>query len=119
MRRLALQEKLTHMKLTNEQRKGQEVLFKIIEEAWSNEEFKESLLSDPEKTLEAFFGRSLPNGKKIKVTDQSDPDYLYINIPVKPYSEFEMNEKDLNKVAAGVGRSQSADNNEIMNIHEP
>lgn len=30
------------MKLTNEQRKGQEVLFKIIEEAWNNEAFKES-----------------------------------------------------------------------------
>lgn len=89
------------MKLTNDQRKGQEVLFKIIEEAWSNEKFKESLLSDPEKTLEVFFGRSLPNGKKIKVTDQSDPDYLYINIPVKPYSDFEINEKDLDKVIGG------------------
>lgn len=88
------------MKLTNEQRKGQEVLFKIIEEAWNNEAFKES--SSPIlKTLEAFFGRNLPNGKKIKVTDQSDPDYLYINIPVKPYSDFEMDDKDLNKIAGG------------------
>ncbi|WP_066440802.1 hypothetical protein [Chryseobacterium sp. CCH4-E10] len=89
------------MKLTNEQRKGQEVLFKIIKEAWDNELFKESLLSDPEKTLEVFFGRNLPNGKKIKVTDQSDPDYLYINIPVKPYSDFEMKDKDLNKAVDG------------------
>ncbi|WP_283422623.1 NHLP leader peptide family RiPP precursor [Chryseobacterium profundimaris] len=106
------------MKLTNEQRKGQEVLFKIIEEAWNNETFKKSLLSDPEKTLEVFFGRNLPNGKKIKVTDQSDPDYLYINIPAKPYSDLEINEKNLNKVTAGNGRSQAADTNEIINIQE-
>lgn len=107
------------MKLTNEQRKGQEVLFKIIEEAWSNEEFKESLLSDPEKTLEVFFGRSLPNGKKIKVTDQSDPDYLYINIPVKPYSDFEMKEKDLNKVIGGTQKPQSAADIDPENTPEP
>lgn len=103
------------MKLTNEQRKGQEVLFKIIEEAWNNESFKESLLSDPEKTLEAFFGRNLPNGKKIKVTDQSDPDYLYINIPVKPHSDFEMEEKDLNKVIGGTNKPLADDGNDIKN----
>ena len=96
------------MKLSNEQRKGQEVLLSIIEEAWNNEGFKESLLSDPEATLEAFFGKSLPNGKKIKVTDQSDPEYLYINIPIKPYSNFEMSEKDLNKVV-GVHKTESPD----------
>ncbi|WP_415329005.1 NHLP leader peptide family RiPP precursor [Chryseobacterium sp. MMS23-Vi53] len=97
------------MKLTNEQRKGKEVLHKIIEEAWNNETFKQSLLSDPEKTLEAFFGKSLPNGKKIKVTDQSDPEYLYINIPIKPYSDFEIKEKKLNKVVSSVQRTESPD----------
>lgn len=75
------------MKLNKEQQEGQTVLFKIIEEAWENDSFKESLISDPEKTLESFFGTILPAGKKIKVTDQSDPDYLYINIPVKPHSK--------------------------------
>lgn len=107
------------MKLTNDQRKGQEVLFKIIEEAWSNEEFKESLLSDPEKTLEAFFGKSLPNGKKIKVTDQSDPDYLYINIPVKPYSEFEITEKDLDKVIGGTDKPKAGDSDDLNTTTEP
>lgn len=97
------------MKLSNEQRKGQEALLSIIEEAWNNEEFKEALLSDPEATLEAFFGKSLPNGKKIKVTDQSDPEYLYINIPIKPYSNFELNEKDLNKVVGGAQKTELPD----------
>ena len=72
------------MNLTEEQKKGQEVFFRIISEAWENEDFKNDLLENPEEALEKFFGRKLPIDKKIKITDQSDPEYLYINIPVKP-----------------------------------
>lgn len=72
------------MNLTEEQKKGQEVFFRIISEAWENEDFKKYLLENPEDALEKFFGRKLPIDKKIKITDQSDPEYLYINIPVKP-----------------------------------
>lgn len=82
------------MILTEEQKKGQDVFFKIITEAWENDDFKESLITNPEETLEKFFGRSLPNVKKIKVTDQSDPEYLYINIPIQlKQSDKELNEK--------------------------
>lgn len=72
------------MNLTEEQKKGQEVFFRIISRAWKDEDFKRALLEDPGRTLEAFFGRKLPAGKRIIITDQSDPDCLYINIPVKP-----------------------------------
>ncbi|MDR6461307.1 hypothetical protein J2786_004461 [Chryseobacterium vietnamense] len=72
------------MNLTEEQKKGQEAFFRIISEAWENEDFKKYLIEHPEEALEKFFGKKTPMGKKIKVTDQSDPDYLYINIPVKP-----------------------------------
>lgn len=75
------------MNLTEEQKKGQEVFFRIISEAWENEAFKQYLLENPEEALEKFFGRKLPIDKKIRVTDQSDPEYLYINIPVKPQKE--------------------------------
>ncbi|QOG01214.1 hypothetical protein [Flavobacterium sp. MDT1-60] len=71
------------MILTKEQKKGQDVFFSIIAEAWENDDFKKSLIKNPEKTLAVFFGRNLPIGKKIKVTDQSDPEFLYINIPIK------------------------------------
>ncbi|CAM3549999.1 hypothetical protein [Flavobacterium chungbukense] len=82
------------MILTEEQKKGQDVFFKIITEAWENDDFKESLITNPEETLEKFFGRSLPNVKKIKVTDQSDPEYLYINIPIQlKQTDQELNEK--------------------------
>ena len=72
------------MNLTEQQKKGQEVLFRIISEAWQNDSFKQSLLTNPEETLEQLFGRKFVTGKRIKVTDQSDPSYLYINIPIKP-----------------------------------
>lgn len=82
------------MILTEEQKKGQDVFFRIITEAWENDDFKKSLITNPEETLEKFFGRSLPNGKKIKVTDQSDPEYLYINIPIKlKHADPELGEK--------------------------
>lgn len=74
------------MNLTEEQKIGQEVFFRIISRAWVDEDFKRALLEDPGRTLEAFFGRKVPAGKKIVITDQSDPDCLYINIPVKPES---------------------------------
>ncbi|MBB4807362.1 hypothetical protein HNP38_002666 [Chryseobacterium defluvii] len=91
------------MELTEEQKKGQEVFFKIISKAWENDEFKESLLIRPEETLEKFFGRKLPVGKKIRVTDQSDPEFLYINIPVKPQQcDAELDEKKLDKVTGGM-----------------
>ncbi|OCA71178.1 hypothetical protein [Chryseobacterium arthrosphaerae] len=76
------------MNLTEEQKKGQEVFFRIISEAWENEDFKKYLLENPEEALEKFFGRKPPIDKKIRVTDQSDPEYLYINIPVKPQTEY-------------------------------
>lgn len=81
------------MNLTEEQKKGQEVFFRIISEAWENEDFKKSLLENPEKSLEEFFGTKPPINKKIKVTDQSDSEYLYINIPIKPQDGIRKEEK--------------------------
>ncbi|PXY46694.1 NHLP leader peptide family RiPP precursor [Flavobacterium hydrophilum] len=90
------------MILTEEQKRGQDVFFRIITEAWENDNFKKSLLTNPEETLEKFFGRSLPTGKKIKVADQSNPEYIYINIPVKPQmKDVELDEKKLDTVSGG------------------
>jgi hypothetical protein len=72
------------MNLSKNQIKGKGVYQRIISEAWKNEHFKNSLLKNPEQTLEIFFRGKLPFGKKIKVTDQTDNEYLYINIPVIP-----------------------------------
>lgn len=99
------------MILTEEQKKGQDVFFRIITEAWINEDFKKSLIKNPEETLEKFFGRSLPIGKKIKVTDQSDPEYLYINIPIKmQQKDQELDEKKLDKLSGGTSNRTSTTN---------
>jgi hypothetical protein len=91
------------MTLTEEQKKGQNVLFSIITEAWENNDFKKALITNPEETLEDFFGRSLPSGKKIIVTDQSNPGYLYINIPIKPQQkDMELDEIKLDNVKGGI-----------------
>src|SRR5688572_14471414 len=90
------------MTLTEEQKKGQDVLFKIITEAWLNDDFKKSLISNPEETLEKFFERKLPSGKRIRVTDQSDPGYIYINISIKiQLIEDEIDMSKLNNVNGG------------------
>lgn len=89
------------MNLTEEQKKGQEVFFRIISEAWENEDFKKYLLENPEEALEKFFGRKLPIDKKIKITDQSDPEYLYINIPVKPQNESNKSDHQPEKSSFG------------------
>jgi hypothetical protein len=89
------------MNLTEQQKKGQEVLFRIISEAWENDQFKQALLANPKETLEQIFGKKFSSGKRIKVTDQSDPSYLYINIPVKPNAEGEASTQNGGKSAAG------------------
>lgn len=71
------------MKLTDQQKEGKDILHEIIVKAWDDKTFKQSLIDNPELTLESHFKTKLPEGKKIKVTDQSDPGYLYINIPVR------------------------------------
>lgn len=96
------------MILTEEQKKGQDVFFRIIAEAWENDDFKKSLITNPEETLEKFFGRRIPSGKKIKVTDQSDPEYLYINIPIKlQQKDQELDEKKLDKLSGGTSKDSS------------
>ncbi|GAA4043486.1 hypothetical protein GCM10022409_31870 [Hymenobacter glaciei] len=89
------------MNLTEQQKKGQEVLFKIISEAWENDQFKQALLANPKETLEQIFGKQFSSGKQIKVTDQSDPTYIYINIPLKPEDKGKVSTQNGSKLATG------------------
>ena len=90
------------MELSYEQKKGQEILFNLIKKAWNDKLFKDNLLNFPNETLESFFGKKLPKEKKIKVTDQSNPEYLYINIPVNPDDiDFELDDERLDNISGG------------------
>jgi len=83
-------------KLSGKQKQGQKVLDTIYLKAWTDEVFKKELLEYPKKTLERFFGKKFPNDKEIIVTDQSNADSIYINIPVKPnFEDIELSEEEL------------------------
>jgi len=57
---------------------------KLIAKAWSDESFKERLLSDSRAVLEAE-GISVPPGVDVKVLEQTDTTF-FIVIPKKPMS---------------------------------
>ena len=47
------------MEQLSKNQKVQEVMQKIITEAWQNETFKQDLVNSPKKTLEKFLGKTL------------------------------------------------------------
>lgn len=92
------------MKLTLTEKKGQDFLIKIYSEFWRNESFRKGLIENPEKTLNEFTGRKaqLPKDKRIIVEDQTNPNHIYLNLPVKPILEdMELSEEQLEKVTGG------------------
>lgn len=91
------------MNLTSEQEKGQEILNSIIAKSWEDESFKQELIASPIDTIKKFTGKeSLSEDKKVFVVDQSNPDYIYINIPAKPnLDDVELTEDQLEAVSGG------------------
>ena len=55
---------------------------KLIAKAWSDEAFKERLLTDSRAVLEAE-GITVPPGVDVKVLEQTDSQ-IYMIIPIKP-----------------------------------
>ncbi len=89
--------------------KEQDVLRKVVIEAWNNPAFKQSLMADPVTTIESFTGEKveLPEGKTLRVFDQSDENIVCLNIPVKPtvtledVEDVELTDEQLEVVAGG------------------
>ncbi len=84
---------------------AQKLFQTIAEKASEDIDLKESLLANPKAAIENFTGEelNLPEGKNIKVFDQSDATTLYINIP--PSSEveddLELTEEQLDIISGG------------------
>ncbi len=92
------------MELTEKQKKAQEFLQTIITEAWRNETFKQELINSPVETLNVFTGKTanFPKDKKLVIVDQTNPNYIYLNIPAKPnLDDMELNEEQLEAIAGG------------------
>lgn len=92
------------MELTKKQKQVQEVLAKVLEEAWSNEAFKKELVAAPLVAIKKLTNTELhfKEGTKIVVTDQSEPNTFYFNITAEPNTgDVELNEEQLDMVAGG------------------
>ncbi len=92
------------MELTKEQ----ELMQRIINEAWEDETFKQELVADPIAAIEKMTGEKvvLPDGKTLVVRDQTSEETIYINIPAEQNLEnVELNEEQLEAVAGGANPS--------------
>ncbi len=93
------------MKITKEQQNNTEEFYgKLVEKAWNDENFKREILENPKEAIESLFETKfdLPNDTKIVVEDQSNPNYIYLNVPRKvSINDFELTDEQLEQVAGG------------------
>lgn len=92
--------------ITQEQLKqGAELKRILLEQAWSNPEFKSKLIAEPRKAISLMIGdnnSSIQSNKKIVVEDQTDKSIIYINIPFMPnLDELELTQEQLEMVSGG------------------
>jgi len=69
-------------KMQEETKEHRRKMAKVIAKAWSDESFKEKLLSEPRAVLEAH-GITVPPGLEVKVVEQTH-ERVYVVIPFKP-----------------------------------
>lgn len=92
------------MEYTKKIEQAQEVMNNIASKCWEDESFKQELIASPVETLERFTGQpvELAEGTTLIVNDQTDPNYMYFNIPPKPnLDDLELSDEELETVAGG------------------
>ena len=90
------------MTFTEQQQKGQELLDTIIKKSWEDEAFKQELIANPKTTFEEVIGKEIDSDKTIFVEDQTNTDFVYLNIPAKPnLDELELTDEELESVSGG------------------
>ena len=72
----------------------------LVLKAWEDDEFKQRLISDPKGVLAEAYGADLPDLIDVKVLEE-DMQTLYIVLPMKPVSEDELTDDQLEAVAGG------------------
>ncbi|MCI4650685.1 TOMM propeptide domain-containing protein [Phaeodactylibacter sp.] len=92
------------MLVSKEQEKTQQFVNQLFNECWNNEDFKNRLIASPVETLEDFKGQKLsPDMKKIVVSDQTDPNIIFINIPPRVnLDDLELSDEQLEMVSGGI-----------------
>lgn len=91
------------MKITLEQQeKGKELHQMLVQKAWESATFKEQLISNPKATIEADMESEISNDVKIVVEDQTDTNFIYLNIPQKlDLENIELSDEQLETVSGG------------------
>lgn len=84
------------------QGKGFELVTKLIEKSLESTSFKNELLNSPYTAIESVHGKAISREMDIVVEDQSNPNFIYLNIPVKPnLGNMELTDEQLEVVAGG------------------
>lgn len=80
----------------------QAIMSAVIRKAWTDEDFKAKLKSDPAAALKEEFGIELEAGIKINVVEETSEKEITLVIPEDPTKEKELSEEELSTVAGGV-----------------
>ncbi|MDR1522120.1 MAG: NHLP leader peptide family RiPP precursor [Streptococcaceae bacterium] len=78
-----------------------EVYAKVMQKATTDEEFREELLNNPNKTIEKLTGEKLPDDFKVKILE-NDPNYTATFV-LPNMRSTDLNIDDLENVAGGFG----------------
>ena len=75
---------------------------RLIAKAWTDEAFRQQLLSNPKAVVEQEYGAALPEGMNVEII-QEPANTLYIVLPAMPESSSseELNDEQLEAVAGG------------------
>jgi len=84
---------LTKGESTMEQESRKKIIGKVVAKAWTDEGYKQRLLSDPATVLKEE-GIAVPEGVQIKVVENSDKVFHFV-LPPQPASD-ELSDEQLN-----------------------
>ncbi|MEM6319315.1 MAG: NHLP leader peptide family RiPP precursor [Bacteroidota bacterium] len=74
----------------------------VINKAWDDADYRKALVANPNQAIEMATGERVPERFDLVVTDQTDPETIYLNIPAQPnYDDMELSDEQLEQVAGG------------------
>lgn len=93
------------MDTTQQQTQMQNFFHKLYAKCWEDEGFKQSLITSPKETIRSFVDNDkfqLPENIEFVVSDQTNPNVAYINIPAQPsLDDLQLSDEQLEMVAGG------------------
>ena len=92
------------MKTSKKFSSGQDLNDSIVNEALTNDEFKNQLIDNPRKAINQFANGEyyLSEDLNVIVHDESDTNFIYFNIPAKiDMDDIELSNEELEIVAGG------------------